>query len=58
MEKIRLAVDELTVTSFEVGAAPDGPRGTVQARDAATKQTHCGTCDTCNTCVTFCLPNC
>ena len=58
MRKIRLAVDDLAVTSFEVEAAPADAHGTVQGREDATHLTHCGTCDTCNTCVTFCLPNC
>ena len=60
MEKLRLELDELTVTSFDTAPAPDADRGTVEARVLnPTRQTRCPTCDTlCATCETLCLPYC
>jgi hypothetical protein len=57
MEKLRLNLDEITVTSFDVASEEDRVRGTVEAREllAPTRQTGC---DTCYTCRTNCLPYC
>ena len=52
MDKLKLRVDDLAVTSFE--AAPHQPTALVPSNN-----THCNTCDTlCVTCRTMCLPYC
>jgi hypothetical protein len=57
MEKLKLELDDLTVTSFDTSDTDEG-RGTVEAHDP-TRHTGCPTCDTlCPTCHTLCLPYC
>ena len=52
MEKLRLELDDLAVTSFETAQA-DGDRGTVEAQALdPTRHTRCPTCET------LCLPFC
>ena len=57
MEKLRLNLEEITVTSFEVAPEEGRLRGTVEAQEllAPTRQTGCNTCYTCRT---NCLPYC
>ncbi|HKP75167.1 MAG TPA: hypothetical protein VJT67_06455 [Longimicrobiaceae bacterium] len=57
MEKLRLNLDEITVTSFEAASEEARPQGTVEGREllAPTRQTGCNTCYTCRT---NCLPYC
>ena len=60
MEKLKLELDDLQVTSFATDAS-DSPRGgTVQGQALdPTRRTACPTCDTlCATCYTNCLPYC
>ena len=59
MEKLRLELDDLVVTSFETAAAEDS-RGTVEGQVLdPTRHTRCPTCDTlCPTCQTLCAPVC
>jgi hypothetical protein len=60
MKKLRLEVDDLTVTSFAVDADRLDGTGTVEAHGfAPTRQTRCVSCDTlCPTCATYCAPYC
>ena len=60
MEKLKLELDELAVTSFDTAAETEEGRGTVEAQALApTRRTQCATCDTlCATCETLCLPYC
>jgi chromosome condensin MukBEF ATPase and DNA-binding subunit MukB len=53
MEKLRLELQDLTVTSFEIGRDRAQDRRTVEAQELApTRQTRCDTCRT------LCLPYC
>lgn len=53
MDKLKLRLDDLSVTSFE--AAPPQPATAL----VPSNNTHCNTCDTlCVTCRTMCLPYC
>ena len=56
MEKLRLRLDDLSVTSFGTAPGEDEARGTVEARELAPTR-HTG-CPTCATCETNCLPFC
>jgi hypothetical protein len=53
MEKLRLNLDALTVTSFDAAQEPAGGAGTVQAQELAPTRSN-----TCATCQTNCLPYC
>jgi hypothetical protein len=53
MEKLRLELDDLAVTSFEAESEPEGNVGTVEAQELdPTRRTACPTCRT------LCLPYC
>lgn len=53
MDKLKLRLDDLTVTSFE--AVPSRPAPAM----APSNNTHCDTCDTaCVTCRSGCYPYC
>jgi hypothetical protein len=53
MEKLRLELDDLTVTSFKTVPEADETRGTVEAQELdPTRRTACPTCRT------LCLPYC
>jgi len=56
MEKLKLSLDEITVTSFEAGAEQGREQGTVEAHEMVvyTRQA----CNTNYTCYTNCLPYC
>ena len=59
MRKLKLDLDDLTVTSFDVVTEAEETRGTVEARAVPTRNTNCATCaSVCDTCATFCLPYC
>jgi hypothetical protein len=59
MRKLKLDLDDLTVTSFDVRADEGTDRGTVEARGVPTRNTNCATCaSVCDTCATNCLPYC
>jgi len=53
MEKLKLELEELAVTSFDTASDTDEGRGTVEAR--AFDPTHHTGCPTCRT---LCLPYC
>ena len=53
MEKLRLELDDLAVTSFNTASETDERRGTVEAQ-ALDPTRHTG----CPTCRTLCLPYC
>jgi hypothetical protein len=57
MKKLRLDLDELTVTTFATDAVEAEAAGTVQANDA-TVVFGPTRANTCQTCYTNCLPNC
>jgi hypothetical protein len=57
MQKLRLALDDLTVSSFVPQAKDAPPAGTVQAHDA-TLVFGPTNGNTCRTCQTNCLPYC
>jgi hypothetical protein len=53
MQKLKLALDDLSVTSFDLTPKTEQPSGTVAAHELApTRQTRCETCRT------LCLPYC
>ena len=60
MKKLRLDVDDLTVTTFAADTGGADEPGTVEAQAlAATRNTRCVSCDTlCSTCQTYCAPYC
>ncbi|HEX8243734.1 MAG TPA: hypothetical protein VF541_09570 [Longimicrobium sp.] len=59
MEKIRLALDDLSVQSFATTDGAAGARGTVRGRDAPTDQVECPTADVnWNTCWDTCGESC
>ena len=53
MEKLKLELDDLAVTSFDTASETDERRGTVEAQ-ALDPTRHTG----CPTCRTLCLPYC
>ena len=58
MKKLRMAVEELSVETFDVDASPRG-RGTVAARDAESQDTQCKNCPsfaTCDLADNICFP--
>ena len=53
MQKLRLELDDLTVTSFDTAEETEEQRGTIEAQELApTRRTRCPTCET------LCLPFC
>lgn len=57
MQKLRLALDDLAVSSFAPQATDAPPAGTVQAHDATLVFAPTNG-NTCRTCLTNCLPYC